>query len=92
MGNPDSRYDSVTITLESDHSPKMIAPLPDEHDLMQFLSKVSDLTEVLPLETKEIKFYRINTIFVDYTMTACYHQNQSLSNNFFKSVLGDTKQ
>ena len=73
MSNPDTKYDSVTFTLESDHSPKMVTPLPEDHDLMQFLSRVSELTEQLPLDTKEIKFFRINTIFIEQTMTACLH-------------------
>ena len=37
LRNPDSKFDSVTVTLDSDHSPKMVTPLPDEHDLMQYL-------------------------------------------------------
>lgn len=73
MKNPESRFDTVSITVETDHSPKLQCLTQSDYVLVNFLTNVSDITENNPIETKELKFVRIHTIFVELTMASCFY-------------------
>lgn len=62
MRNPDSAYDSVTFTVDTDHNPKSEAY---ESDIMTLLGSLCEITAELQIYSKELRFSRINGPFVD---------------------------
>jgi len=62
MRNPDSAYDSVTFTVDTDHNPKSDA---GDSDIAALLESLCEITAQLQIYSKELRFSRINGPFVD---------------------------